>query len=514
LAYWFEWQWKNRGRKSNNNFVSAINILPHCAGTIFKKRKFTRSNFHIYYHILLQAVGRFWFSYYESVYGIEIDQTSASSQQYTALILLTVITPFVSVGYLCIFLYMQPEAYGHFVAMLRCQSYVKKDKKTSKKDAKGHGHSQGCVAEGGQMHPSYSYPQSYPHAHDVRHSERDTLDSALERGDSGVGKLSERGSHTSLYHTASRPSGVGISHLPHLPTAGSSSSFAAAAAHTGGGGFPYDTHSLHHHVGGVAIRSSGASITSVGTSHTHLGPGADDDSLHLHPRSSSMSSAGAWMKQSFGGLFGFHGDDDHHHHPTHSGAGGDGAGGRDRDSHHRHIFPMIMVDYDDDRSEDELFAALEHDQDHGRGSGYGYGNGNGHGGAGAGDSEQGVEVAPRYSGGHKGGGSGGTGGGGGGGCMHQHTHRDSDDSDVVHSSLHASSSRSTYAGGSSASNSMHSAAGLGLALAATRAGDAASPTQQAIAGLGSGSGSSHGGSLHCISSDPLDPSAATAGREG
>lgn len=50
-------------------------------------------------------------------YGAEIDQANASATQYDALLFLSIVTPLVSVGYLIIFLLLQPSAYDEFRAL-------------------------------------------------------------------------------------------------------------------------------------------------------------------------------------------------------------------------------------------------------------------------------------------------------------------------------------------------------------------------------------------------------------
>jgi len=78
------------------------------------------------YYPLIQAICRAGYSWYELEWGVDIDQVnSAGETQYASLMLLTVITPMVSIGYLVIFVLMQPDAYNHLLAMLRYRTYQK-----------------------------------------------------------------------------------------------------------------------------------------------------------------------------------------------------------------------------------------------------------------------------------------------------------------------------------------------------------------------------------------------------
>lgn len=67
---------------------------------------------------IVQAIGRSGYSWYEAAYGSDIDSTDDGTQaQYACLLFLTIITPMVSVGYLIIFLTMQPNAYEHLKSL-------------------------------------------------------------------------------------------------------------------------------------------------------------------------------------------------------------------------------------------------------------------------------------------------------------------------------------------------------------------------------------------------------------
>jgi hypothetical protein len=63
------------------------------------------------------------YAWYELEYGVVIDADDPNTQQFVCLIFLTIVTPMVSIGYLVIFLMMQPRAYQEFKAMIYCRSY-------------------------------------------------------------------------------------------------------------------------------------------------------------------------------------------------------------------------------------------------------------------------------------------------------------------------------------------------------------------------------------------------------
>jgi hypothetical protein len=85
---------------------------------------------------IVQAIGRSGYAWYEFEYGVDIDTDDPTDQQFASLIFLTIITPFVSIGYLIIFLVMQPNAYKEFKKMVFCRDYESPTNKTlSKNDA-------------------------------------------------------------------------------------------------------------------------------------------------------------------------------------------------------------------------------------------------------------------------------------------------------------------------------------------------------------------------------------------
>eukprot|EP01033_Poteriospumella_lacustris_P001235 gene1235-899_t len=72
------------------------------------------------YYPVLQSIGRSGYTWYEFAYGPKTDNDDFSDTQYAAQIFAVAITPVVSVGYLLIFLVMQPDAYRHFVQLCCC----------------------------------------------------------------------------------------------------------------------------------------------------------------------------------------------------------------------------------------------------------------------------------------------------------------------------------------------------------------------------------------------------------
>ncbi|RYG95241.1 hypothetical protein EON65_56280, partial [archaeon] len=69
------------------------------------------------YYPVVQAIGRSGYAWYEAQYGTSIDVTDQPGK-FACLIFMTVVTPLQSVGYLIIFLIMQPDAYLHFKSMI------------------------------------------------------------------------------------------------------------------------------------------------------------------------------------------------------------------------------------------------------------------------------------------------------------------------------------------------------------------------------------------------------------
>lgn len=74
---------------------------------------------------IVQALGRSGFAWYEGAYGNDATSVNAvPKSQYDAIIFCVLVTPMISVGYLAIFLFMQPEAMEHFKAMLCCRTFT------------------------------------------------------------------------------------------------------------------------------------------------------------------------------------------------------------------------------------------------------------------------------------------------------------------------------------------------------------------------------------------------------
>lgn len=65
----------------------------------------------IIYYPIVQSLSRSGLAWYEEVYGINFSPHEATPTQYACIIFFTIVTPLASVGYLVIFLIMQPSAY-------------------------------------------------------------------------------------------------------------------------------------------------------------------------------------------------------------------------------------------------------------------------------------------------------------------------------------------------------------------------------------------------------------------
>lgn len=72
------------------------------------------------YFIVIQAISRSGFAWYEFQYGFDFDVGNCQGDAvcYTALLYATVITPTVSFGYLALFVAIEPHAYWHFRKLL------------------------------------------------------------------------------------------------------------------------------------------------------------------------------------------------------------------------------------------------------------------------------------------------------------------------------------------------------------------------------------------------------------
>eukprot|EP01039_Chlorochromonas_danica_P017104 gene17104-20329_t len=73
------------------------------------------------YYPVIQAISRSGSSWYEFAYGTDFDQQNVSNTEYSAMIFSALITPTVSIGYLFIFLAMQPNAYREMEALFFCR---------------------------------------------------------------------------------------------------------------------------------------------------------------------------------------------------------------------------------------------------------------------------------------------------------------------------------------------------------------------------------------------------------
>jgi hypothetical protein len=74
------------------------------------------------FYPIVQAIGRLGFAWYEQVYGFSIDNPHPTKTQFASMLVISIITPLVSVGYLIIFLTMQPDAYQQFKRLIRCKT--------------------------------------------------------------------------------------------------------------------------------------------------------------------------------------------------------------------------------------------------------------------------------------------------------------------------------------------------------------------------------------------------------
>lgn len=93
---------------------------------------------------IVQALGRSGFAWYEGEYGNNVfSLQDVSSRQYAAMVFCVLVTPMMSVGYLGIFLFMQPEAMEHFKALVFCRKYV-----PPKLRGDNRRHHTGSIAEG------------------------------------------------------------------------------------------------------------------------------------------------------------------------------------------------------------------------------------------------------------------------------------------------------------------------------------------------------------------------------
>jgi hypothetical protein len=79
------------------------------------------------FYPIIQAISRSGLSWYEYAYGARFDVDDADNLKYSSMIFASVITPTVSIGYLFIFLIMQPNAYLKFKNMLLCRASLEEE---------------------------------------------------------------------------------------------------------------------------------------------------------------------------------------------------------------------------------------------------------------------------------------------------------------------------------------------------------------------------------------------------
>lgn len=97
--------------KSIKNLTSAdVAIVTLCRRMIF--------------YPFIQAVGRSGCAWYEAVYGLDYNPEKPSNPQFASLLYMAIAMPLVSVGYLLVFLWMQPNAWRHLKMLLNCTSEV------------------------------------------------------------------------------------------------------------------------------------------------------------------------------------------------------------------------------------------------------------------------------------------------------------------------------------------------------------------------------------------------------
>lgn len=91
-------------------------------------------SYRLLFYPIIQAVGRLGNAWYEKAYGEDYDNADdASTTQYDSLLFVAILTPLVSVGYLIIFLIMQPSAYKYFKRLFGAQIHIEKTNITTTK---------------------------------------------------------------------------------------------------------------------------------------------------------------------------------------------------------------------------------------------------------------------------------------------------------------------------------------------------------------------------------------------
>lgn len=74
------------------------------------------------FYPIIQTIGRVGSAWYDLAYGLDYDPTHPGDIRYSSLLFMVVITPLVSVGYLVVFLWMQPKAWRHLCAVFRWEA--------------------------------------------------------------------------------------------------------------------------------------------------------------------------------------------------------------------------------------------------------------------------------------------------------------------------------------------------------------------------------------------------------
>lgn len=85
------------------------------------------------YYPLVQALARIGPSWYEQQFGFDFSATNETLLQYSTSILMAILCPLASIGYLIIFLSIQPQAYLHLKSRIfTCKRYVETPEASSK----------------------------------------------------------------------------------------------------------------------------------------------------------------------------------------------------------------------------------------------------------------------------------------------------------------------------------------------------------------------------------------------
>lgn len=83
-----------------------------------------------------QGFSRLGFMWYHTAYGAYVTFDNMTIDKIVCLMILGLTAGSISVAYLIIFIFMQPKAYDHFLALLRCQTYIEseEDSKTAQEE--------------------------------------------------------------------------------------------------------------------------------------------------------------------------------------------------------------------------------------------------------------------------------------------------------------------------------------------------------------------------------------------